>query len=606
MSPADESGFFRPGSVRACVAAVMTAVLAGAAPAAEKTSRDDPQLKILLRLFPSADANGDGILTESEAKTYYQKVQAEKAQPGGAKKTQFKNLERKTVMVAMRDGVKLATEVLVPPGVGPWPAVVVRTPYGRDQAATALFAAALVMPCGVVTQDMRGLHDSEGRFNFFRDDIDDGYDTVEWVARQPWCNGKVAITGGSGPGIAAKLAMISKPPHLAAAATTVAASSPYLYAAYHGGVLRQNMHDRWLRERGVRVEEWPKPRTMAFDKAEQARTLAANAQDNRVALYDVGGWYDIFLQSALDDFVAMRPRGKVRVVVGGFGHGPLEGLKYPADARPPDRTFEWLTFWLIDAGQNVAAWPAIVYYLMGDTMNLGAPGNAWKQAQTWPIPNTPRSYYLTGEGRLEVQPPRSEDASLGYSYDPKDPVPTIGGANLYLPKGPMDQRPLKDRKDILRFTSRPLLEPMEVTGKVLLELHVSTDVPDTTFMAKVIDVYPNGYEALVVDSAMMARYWQGLDKPAPLEKGKVYKLTIDLWSTALVFDRGHRVAVHVAGSNSPRYEVHPNSYAPVMSYDSAPVANNAVHVSARHPSRLILPVIAPGVGKDFDIKKLTR
>jgi hypothetical protein len=140
---------------------------------------------------------------------------------------------------------------------------------------------------------------------------------------------------------------------------------------------------------------------------------------------------------------------------------------------------------------------------------------------------------------------------------------------------------------------------VEITGRVFVELFIDTDVPDTTFMAKLIDVYPDGYEALMLDSAIMARYWNGFDRPAPLEKGRVYKLTIDLFSTALVFNKGHRIAVHVAGSNSPRYEVHPNSFEPVDSYDNAPVAHDHVHVSSEHPSRLILPVIAAGASKDY-------
>jgi putative CocE/NonD family hydrolase len=155
----------------------------------------------------------------------------------------------------------------------------------------------------------------------------------------------------------------------------------------------------------------------------------------------------------------------------------------------------------------------------------------------------------------------------------------------------MDQRPLADRKDILRFVTEPLDEPLEITGRVFVQLGISTDVRDTTFTAKLIDVYPDGYEALLLDSAAMTRYWQGPDRPQPLEPGRTYPLKIDLWSTAIVFAKGHRIAVHVSSSNAPRFEPHPNTYEPVDSYDDSPIAHQKVHVGGAIPSRVVLPVI---------------
>ena len=587
---------FRWTISRILLACAAVALVPGAA-WAEKTSRTDPLLAGLLRLFPGADANRDGVLTESEARAYKKKMDEEAKKPAPPDATGQKG-KVQTIMVAMRDGVKLATDIWVPPGPGPYPAVVHRTPYSRKPAMLAAIPGAIAVPCAVVTQDMRGLFDSEGRFDFFNDDINDGFDTVEWVARQAWCTGKVAITGASGPGIASKLALIANPPHLVCAATSVAASDVYLHAAYSGGVLRANMHDRWLRERGVKIDEWPKPRTRPYDKELQARALPANAARNHVALYDIAGWYDIFLQSALDDFCSLKKRGQVRIVVGAFGHGPIGGLKYPANSKPNERLLDWMVHFLVDSRRNVPPMPPVLYYLMGDTKTPGSPGNCWKYATDWPIPHTDRGYFLHPSGELALSSP-AQGGQLSYKYDPHDPVPTVGGANLYLAKGPMDQKELASRQDILRFQSDPLREPLEVTGRLTLELYVSTDVPDTTFMAKLIDVYPDGMQALVQDSAVMARYHKGLDKPEPLDKDKVYKLTIDLWSTALVFNRGHRIAVHVTSSNSPRYEVHPNSYDPVMSFDNAPVANQTIHMSREHPSRLILPVISPGVSRNY-------
>lgn len=503
-------------------------------------------------------------------------------------------------MLPLRDGVRLATEIILPAGDGPWPVLLFRTPYGRLAALVREGPNYARQGIVWVSQDFRGLHDSEGTFDFFDHEINDGYDTVQWISEQPWCNGRVAMKGGSGPGIGAKLAMVGKPPALVAMTTSVAASNIHQYARYHGGVWRENMNDGWSRGQGLPVKPWPKPRTRAFDAQLQSRTLAANATGNTVALLDVAGWYDIFLQSALDDFVALKNNPNNRLIIGGTGHGKLSGLQYTTAARARPPAAAWLTHWLKGTHPGVLKQPAIVYYLMGDPTDAAGPGNQWKQSDVWPVPHTPTRYYLRADGSLSAV--RTDAAAtLTYAYDPRNPVPTSGGANLFPPKGPMDQRPLANRKDVLRFTTPPLTEPLEITGKVVINLSISTDVPDTTFMAKLIDVYPDGNEALVLDSAIMARYWQGFDKPAPLEPGRTYELAIDLWSTALVFNRGHRIAVHVTSSNSPRYEVHPNSYEPVDFYASSPIANQVIHLGGPNASYVVLPAIAPGTSNDYQV-----
>src|SRR5262249_3148068 len=151
--------------------------------------------------------------------------------------------------------------------------------------------------------------------------------------------------------------------------------------------------------------------------------------------------------------------------------------------------------------------------------------------------------------------PDEPDGSRTYSYDPRKPVPTLGGAIMGPEQGPADQRPLANRGDILRFATAPLETPVEITGNVRVELWISSDAPDTTSMAKLLDIYPDGYEALMLDSATMARYRDGFDRPAPLEAGRPTRLTVELGSTALVFDRGHRIGLHVTSSNAPKFEV---------------------------------------------------
>lgn len=575
-----------------------------AAPAGESApapKKAPPRRPTFFERFPEADANGDGVLTAEETQAYAAKLRRE--QPTvqrGTGKVDLPEGARHLVkqMVPMRDGTGIATDILLPAGEGPWPVVLFRTPYGRLASLPNNGVGFVEQGVAWVAQDFRGLYDSEGSFDSFTHEMDDGHDALDWIAAQPWCNGRIGMTGGSGPGIGAKLAMVSNHPNLVAVAVAVAASNLHQYGMYHGGVLRAQMNDTWFAARGEEIHAWPKPRTATFTDVDRARMLCGDGRPVTAALLDAGGWYDIFLQSALDDFVALEGNPNRRVIIGGTGHGKIEGLTYPANSRMAVNSTAWLIHWLKETKNNPAAGPPVLYYLMGDTVNAGAPGNVWKQSDTWPVPHEATSYFMTADGGLERES-TSQAGSRTYAYDPRDPVPTIGGANLTIQKGPMDQRPLAGRDDILRFRTEPLAEPLEVTGKVVVELEISTDVPDTTFMAKLVDVYPDGYEALVLDSAIMARYWNGFDDPAPLEPGKIYMLTVDLWSTALIFDAGHRIAVHLASSNAPRYDVHPNSYEPVNSFDDAPVAHQTIHTGGEHPSRLILPVVVPGVSVDY-------
>jgi putative CocE/NonD family hydrolase len=227
---------------------------------------------------------------------------------------------------------------------------------------------------------------------------------------------------------------------------------------------------------------------------------------------------------------------------------------------------------------------------MGDPLDSKAPGNEWRSADHWPPKADVVSFYLHGGGRLQKSPETVPGVD-GFRYDPKNPVPTVGGNNLFLPRGPMDQRQIGERTDVLKYATEPLEAPTEVVGPIYVELYVSTDAEDTDFCAKLVDVYEDGYEALVVDQPMRLRFRNGFENPQKAKKGEVYKIRWNLWSTALVFNRGHRIALHVSSSNAPRFEPHTNTWEPVSSYEQAVVAENKVHRSAEQPSRVLLPVV---------------
>ncbi|HYT92929.1 MAG TPA: CocE/NonD family hydrolase, partial [Gemmataceae bacterium] len=448
-----------------------------------------------------------------------------------------------SVRMPLRDGVKLATDVFLPPtGEGPWPVMLLRTPYSRFDPRPVQELGD--HPCVLVCQNQRGRYGSEGTLprDSFRNEVDDSYDAIEWCAKQTWCNGKVAMWGPSGHGISPSNAIWSKAPHLIAVTVNISADDAYLHWCFSNGA-RRGMYT-WMTQRNQQVADWPRPTTIPYDLKARAAFLGKQAAGNQVYYLANAGWYDLFSEGALDTFAALAANGRAFVRMGPGGHGPIGGdLKYPQRNWPKGAQAPTLKQ-LMTGQEPKQTKSALVYFLMGDTKDPAAPGNVWKVSPVWPVPHTPTDYYLHQDGMLSKTRPAGKAAALTYTYDPRAPVPSLGGNyGLGTKSGPLDQRPLRERKDVLRFVSEPLAEPIGITGKVWAELRFTSDVPDTMFVVKLVDIYPDGYEALVRESAGLARYHRGLDQPAPLEKGKAYALQLNLWSTALVFNRGHRIGV---------------------------------------------------------------
>jgi len=500
-------------------------------------------------------------------------------------------------MVPMRDGVRLATSIYLPEGQGPWPVVLTRTPYGKDMMyGPATHKEFLQNGYVRVVQDSRGKFKSEGKYAAFVTEMEDGYDTVEWIAKQPWSNGKVGMVGPSAMGIATDLAAMAAPPHLVTGFVNVATGSRFIHSNYPGGVFLLNLNEEWLRGQGVAPADVPRPIIRTYDDEARRQDMRNYYEKINIPMYNVGGWYDIFLQGNIDAFVGLQEhggagaRGNQKLMMGAFGHGVLKGdLKYPAEAGNLNAgdTMRWFDRWLKGVDNGIMKEPPVRYFVMGDTFDKSAPGNQWRTAASWPPASTATAYYLTSAHTLAAAKPSGE-SKLSYVYDPKDPVPAIGGNNLMMDRGPMDQRKIGNRADVLKFETEVLKQPLEITGPIKAELAVSTDAEDTDFMVKLVDIYPNGYEALVLDGAFRLRYWKSTLQPEHVEKNKVYPITVDLWSTALVFNTGHKIAVHVQSSNSPRFERHSNTWDPVKNYDQAVKATNTVVLDGR--SKIVLPV----------------
>jgi predicted acyl esterase len=514
-----------------------------------------------------------------------------------------------THMVAMRDGVKLATDVYLPgDGTGKYPAVVVRTPYSKSQGGASMAAAATRRGYAFVIQDLRGRSKSEGHHAiiFANDglgDHQDGPDTLNWIAGQPWCDGKLGSWGGSALGITQNMAAPLAPDSLRAQFVSVAFSDFYSQAAYQGGAFRSQLTERWLEATGMTEKNLPTfvahPR---YDDFWKRLNFESRAGEVRAPAVYHGGWYDIFLQGTINSFTAVHyhggtgAKGKCKLVIGPIGHGTFNELKYPANsAQGPacGDAFAWFDYAVLGKQNSVARDKAVHYYVMGDPTDPKAPGNYWRHADDWPPPAKPTEFFFRAGGTLNRDKPAETDAARTYRYDPKDPVPNIGGQELGVPLGPMDQRKVEKRPDVLLFTSGELTEPIEVTGRITAKLFISSDCPDTDFTVKLTDVYPDGRSMLVTDGIMRARYRESFKRESFLEPGKVYELAVDLWSTSLVFNKGHRIRVAVSSSNSPRFEANPNTGKPFRADKETRVATNTLHLSTAHPSRIVLPVAAP-------------
>ncbi len=495
------------------------------------------------------------------------------------------------VDLPMRDGVRLATEIVTPPGQGPWPVVLMRTPYGRWR--TTHYAKRYAgKGLAFVVQDLRGRGDSGGKGTFppadFTVEINDSYDTVEWIADRDWCNGRVGMTGGSGHGMAAAMAYWSRAPHLVAVMPGNTAGHGKGYWLAHNGVRRWTYD--WIGHRGGSTADWPRPTICRFDADAWARRTGQAARDNPIVYACDTGWYDTFFQGPLDDFAAIaRAGGKAYVVVSPRGHGGLSGLEFPRRRRPVGHPS--LPAVLLDANTPWLDKPTLVYDLMGDVRDPNAPGNEWRVVHRWPPPHTPTPLFLDGERLAPDRPQRA--GRRAYTYNPNDPAPSLGGHYCYQgdKTGPHDQRPLTRRDDVLTFLSKPLDAPLTITGPIQASLFIDSNAPDTLTVVKLVDVYPDGYQALIRESATMARFGTDPADPRPLKPGEVRELRIDLWDTAYAFAPGHRVGLLVTSSSDPAYEVHPNTFAPVRSMDDARPARNGVHFSPARPSRIVLPVV---------------
>jgi putative CocE/NonD family hydrolase len=383
----------------------------------------------------------------------------------------------------------------------------------------------------------------------------------------------------------------------------------YAHAIYQGGGFRKALAENWLADQGS-LDYLPVLVSHPnYDEYWETNDLNTRASMVDARLLHAGGWYDVFGQGTIDGFTMLQysggagALGNQKLVMGPWTHEGSDVLQQGELVYPPNATdyasyiteAEWYEYWIDGVDNGVMDRPAVLYYTMGDVDAPAGPGNEWKWSETWPPPAVPVPIYLH-DGLLSEAYPAAGAPSDAYLYDPLDPVPTVGGANLTIPAGPYDQSAVESRSDVLVYTSDLLLEPLEVTGRVRARLWASSDAPDTDWTVKLTDVYPDGRSMLVLDGVLRARHRLSMESETFMEPGGVYLFEVDLWSTSIVFDAGHRIRIAVSSSNDPRFDPNPNTGHPFRADTETQVAQNTIHRRAAGPSHVLLPVVKDAAG----------
>ncbi len=539
------------------------------------------------------------------------------------------------VAVPMTDGTVLRANVFRPSSGGPFPVLVMRTPYGKpDKVDEWLVRAGYI----VVTQDARGRYASDGRFESFvraeTHDGSDGYDTVQWAAKLPNSNGKVGLFGTSYPGFLAWRAAGKKPAALGAMA---AFSIPASYLDLEGpGTIRPGRRLKWwhgtMSPDLRRKANGPQPHTNAeaakqwdagdgdkllhllpwnnlpddlfaseapFVKAwlnEPARDpwqLDKEAANTLVPNLNVCGWYD-HCNGSIDLHRAIATKGGSfnakrfsRLIVGPWGHNSL-GKRQQGDVDfgpTAEMDFQklyadWFGHWLRGDKNDIARSAPIRLFVMG--------ANEWRNFYEWPPKYAvPREWFLTRTS-LSTDPPTA-NARDQYDYDPRDPVPTLWSKTMFTI--PADQRPLDNRKDILRYQTSPLTDYVETIGYPEVVLHAASSCSDTDFFARLIDVAPDGRAIDVTSGMIRARYRESLDNPKLLKPDEVTEFRIRLRPTAHRFLTGHRIRLDVTSSDFPNYDRNHNTSADQNADAELVTATQTIHHGPSFRSRLILPLM---------------
>ena len=589
----------------------------------------------------------------------------------------------KDVMVAMRDGVKLATDVYLPTEGGvivadKLPVILTRTPYSKE-GNVSLGRYYASHGYAFVAQDTRGRYGSEGVWHMLNDDGRDGYDLAQWIGRQAWSNGKIGMIGTSYVGGTQHAMAMEKPPNLVTVIPVDAMSNLGHASMRNGGAfelrfwnwiysiagprgsrqsrdpataqaLREMMDNRRhyllnlpLRRGTTPLKLIPEYEDWLVDAMkngangpfwEQNNIIDFPVRYKDIPAYLVGGWYDSWGSNSTANFRVLSKtiQGPVYLIMGPWihgrqgesAHGQVSFGSGAAIADPLAWRLEWYDHWLkgkkTAVGNSEPFKTKVRIFVMGggderkDEDGFKDHGGHWRDEKEWPLARTRYTkYYLHTGGALSTNSAKPGAGPTTFTFDPRNPVPTIGG-NIssnggILLQGAWDQKggphiwngqtpiPLSARNDVLVFQTDPLSQDLEVTGEIEVKLWASSSALDTDFTAKLIDVhppnedYPGSFDMNIGDGIIRARFRDSINEEKLMEPKTVYEFTIKLYPSSNIFQKWHRIRVDISSSNFPRFDVNPNTGEPLNDHRRMVDARNTIYHDAGRPSHIVLPVI---------------
>lgn len=560
------------------------------------------------------------------------------------------------IPVPMRDGVNLSADIWLPAssqGDGPWPALLLRTIYDNQEPRYMGWTRKFIeRGYAVVVQDCRGRGDSGGEWDPYVCELNDGYDTHEWVGQQSWCDGNVGTFGLSYPGFTQTLPASLRSKYLKAVAPIASQQDNYGHHRVNGVIHHSvsltflNMLGHSMQSESLKhYDQQEFFKTLPIDTAMEVVTrthpyykgvidheqyddwwdsysLRNKYSEMAVPSLFITGWFDSLSHENFKLFNGWTTqartedaRKKTKLIVGPWSHQVSPWGREPMgeNGEYQDRTFgrqglwdivDMHTHWYdqrlkgIDTGIDDE--PPIKLFVMGQ--------NEWRYENEWPLARTEwTKYYLHGTGDsagtggwLSPDLAAIDETADRFTYDPADPVPSWGAQYQSLDLcGPRDRTAIEQRADVLTFTSAVLTQAVEVTGPVTATIWASSDALDTDFTAALVDVEPaaedgeEGRPIILCEGIVRARFRNGTDNPEMMAPGEIYEFDIDMWDTSNLFEEGHRIRVEISSSNFPRYNRNLNSGNPIATDTEITVANQQVYHDSLHPSHITLPVI-PG------------
>ena len=542
------------------------------------------------------------------------------------------------VKVRMRDGVELSAGVYRPLGPGPFPTLLIRTIYNNKQDRYVYWTRQFVESgYAVVMQDCRGRYDSDGPWEPYVHEAEDGYDTQQWIGDQSWCDGNIGTFGISYVGFTQTLPAPLRSPYTKALVPIASQQDNYGHI-YVDGALHLHVamaFHIWV-GRGLQTESrnlmnemelysrlplisalddiadvpWYRDivRHNSYDDFWRRYGLRDKYQEVETPAYFITGWYDALVHESFKQFNGWRSQARsaearrvTRLMVGPWLHGTIGSSERIGDVDFGPQAevdivgehIRWYDRRLRGIENGIDDEPPVRIFVMGE--------NVWRSEAEWPLARTEYTdYYIHGnsgansgygDGVLSKDQP-GDGPSDRYDYDPTNPVPTMGGPIMHAQYGGgQDRRPVEHRDDVLVYTSEPLEGDLEVTGPVTMTLYASSTAPDTDFTATLVDVHPDGRAINICEGLRRARFRDSIEEPMLIEPGRAYQYEIDLWETSNVFKMGHRLRVEVSSSNFPRFDRNLNTgHQPGIDADIQ-VAGQTVYHDSLRPSHITLPVI---------------